>query len=103
MSVTLAVDRWDQEPEPRLRAVDGEEVVDGTSHGRMRVARIDEPSRADYGERLRDLADDAAGHGSDAGDEAADGEAKVGKYWAEVPRLEHEAHELRQQYRHEGH
>ncbi|HEX6518891.1 MAG TPA: hypothetical protein VF070_02605 [Streptosporangiaceae bacterium] len=100
--MTLAVDRWDQEPEPRLRAVDGEEVVDGTSHGRVRAARIDEPSRADYGERLRDLAEDAAGHGSDAGNGAADGEKKAGKYWAEVPRLEHEACELRQQCRQEG-
>ncbi len=98
----MAVDRWDEQPEPRLRSADSGEVVDGASHGRARVARIEEPSRADYGERLRDLADDVAGHGSNAGDRAVDGEAKAGKYWAEVPRLEREARELRQPYRQEG-
>jgi hypothetical protein len=100
VSVTLAVDRWDEQPEPRLRSVDSGEVVDGAAHGKGRAARIEEPSRADYGERLRDLADDT--RESDARDRAADGGARAGDYWAEVPRLEREARELRQQCRQEG-
>ena len=78
----MAVDWADDELEPMSRTPENLRG-NGELAGKQSVTRVEEPSRVDYEERLREMTEREFG-GS--------------RYWHEVPRLEREAAELRNRH-----
>jgi hypothetical protein len=71
----------------------------GSRAGTVRSVSTDEPSRAEYGEQLRELSfRDGSGARENSVGNDVPAETKPADYWREVPRLERDAAELRQRY-----